>query len=80
MGAEPEGRAKGFRSNLLNSLAETISTVRALNVTKDQALEQMADKAEQAIKGLDVDTLKEMPTAREQLKSKVDDILDGFSF
>jgi hypothetical protein len=80
MAAEPEGRAKGFRSNFLNSLAETIATVRALNVTKDQALEQMASKAEQAINGLDVDTLKEMPSAREQLKSKVDDILEGFSF
>ena len=77
---DPDGKRKTFKHNVIDKLADTIATVRALNVTKDQALEQMASQAEQAINGVNVDVLKEMPSAREQVKAKVDNILDSFNF
>lgn len=77
---DAEGKRKAFKYNVLEKLAETIATVRALNVTKNEALERMTRQAEQAIDGINVDVLKEMPTAREKLKNQVDDILGSFDF
>ena len=77
---EPDGKRKAFKPNLLDKLADTIASVRALNVTKNEALEAMVDKTEQLINESDLEVLREMPVAREQLKRKVDDILDAFNF
>ena len=75
-----DGSRKMFQKTLIDRLGETIASVRALNVTKSEAIEQMASMAESAIQGVDVDVLKEMPSAREQLKSRVDSILGAFDF
>jgi len=74
-----DGERKKFRNNILDSFAESIAAVRELNLTKDQTIEAMADEAEKAIKGVDVDSLKESKDVREDVRSRVDSILDSFS-
>jgi hypothetical protein len=76
----PDGKQKAFKYNMLEKLASTIATVRALNVTKDEALSRMATEAEQAINGINVEVLRDMPSAREKLKNDMDNILDSFNF
>jgi hypothetical protein len=74
-----DGKRKVFQSTLIERLGETIASVRALNVTKSQAIEQLAANAELAIRDVDVEILKEMPSAREKVKSQVDSIIASFN-
>lgn len=74
------GSRKRLRSNMLETFAENIAAVRSLNLTKDDAIDAMADEAEKAIQGVDVDDLKNSKSAREEVRSRVDSVLDSFSF
>jgi hypothetical protein len=76
----PDGTRKTFRASLFDTLSDTIASVRILNVTKDEALDRMADAASDALKTVNVDVLRDTPLAREKLKGRVDDILDNFNF
>jgi len=75
-----DGARKRFRNNILENFAETIASVRALNLTKDQAVEAMADEAEKAIQHVEVDELKESKEIRDDVRARVDSVLDSFSF
>jgi len=75
-----DGERKRFRNNILENFAETIASVRALNLTKDQAIEAMADEAENAIKHVEVDELKESKEIRDDVRARVNSVLDSFSF
>jgi len=74
-----DGTRKKFRNNVLDSFAETIASVRALNLTKDQAIDAMANEAEKAIQGVDVDSLKESKDMRDDVRARVESVLDAFS-
>jgi len=74
-----DGTRKRFRNNILDNFAETIASVRQLNLTKDQAIEAMADEAEKAIQGVEVDDLKENKDVRDDVRARVDSVLDSFS-
>ena len=76
----PDGTRKTFRASLFDTLSDTIASVRILNVTKDEALDRMADAASDALNTVNVDVLRDTPLAREKLKGRVDDILDNFNF
>jgi len=75
-----DGTRKRFRNNILENFAETIASVRALNLTKDQAIEAMADEAEKAIQHVEVDELKESKAVRDDVRARVNSVLDAFSF
>lgn len=74
-----DGKRKRFRSNMLENFAETLASVRALNLTKDQAIEAMADEAEKAIQGVDVTDLKENEDVRKDVRARVESVLDAFT-
>jgi len=57
-----------------------VANVRALNVTKNEAVERMASMTEKAIAHVDVDFIKENDTARNKLREEVDSILGAFDF
>jgi hypothetical protein len=76
----PDGTRKTFRASLFDTLSDTIASVRILNVTKDEALDRMADAASDALNTVNVDVLRDTPLAREKLKGRVDEILDNFNF
>lgn len=75
-----DGSRKRFRNNVLENFAETIASVRELNLTKDAAIDAMALEAEEAIRGVDVDSLKESKEVREDVRERVNSVLDAFSF
>lgn len=75
-----DGERKRFRNNILDNFAETIAAVRELNLTKDAAIEAMAIEAEEAIRGVDVDSLKESKAVRDDVRARIDSVLDAFSF
>jgi len=74
-----DGERKRFRNNILEEFADTISTVRALNITKDEAIYALIDQSEKVIANITVDDVKESDTVREDVRSKVDSILDAFA-
>jgi hypothetical protein len=75
-----DGSRKMFQRTLIERLAETVANVRALNVTKNEAVERMASMTEKAIAHVDVDFIKENDTARNKLREEVDSILGAFDF
>jgi hypothetical protein len=74
-----DGERKRFRNNILEEFADTISTVRALNITKDEAIYALIDQSEKVIANITVDDVKESDAVREDVRSKVDSILDAFA-
>jgi hypothetical protein len=77
---DESGERKMFQRTMLEKLAETVSSVRALNITRNEALDKMAAMTEKAIENVDIDFLKENETARDKLREKVDSILGAFDF
>jgi hypothetical protein len=62
---DESGERKMFQRTMLEKLAETVSSVRALNITRNEALDKMAAMTEKAIENVDIDFLKENETARD---------------
>lgn len=75
-----DGSRKRFRNNVLESFAQAIASVRELNLTEDYAIEALAIEAEETIRGIDVDSLKESKEVRDDVRARVDSVLDAFSF
>jgi hypothetical protein len=74
-----EGERKRFRNNILENFAETIATVRQLNITKDEAINALVEQSEKVIANVTIDEVKENDTVRADVRSKVDSILDAFA-
>lgn len=72
-------KRKRFSSSILESFADTLASVRQLNLTRDDVLDSMAKEAEHVVKGLDVDDLREDPECRKDVKKAMDDILSRLS-
>ena len=75
-----EVHAQVFRDSLVNNAVELCGLLTKLNVTNDPKLEMARKKLEQTIAGVDADRLREDDIKREDVKSKVDDILKAFDF
>lgn len=76
----PDGKTKRWHDTFVTNASELCSLLAHLNVSKDPKLEQARQMLQQSINGVNVDMLKVSPTAREQLKSNVDSILDKFEW
>jgi hypothetical protein len=76
----PDGKTKRWHDTFVTNASELCSLLAHLNVSKDPKLEQARRMLQQSISGVNVDMLKVSPTAREQLKSNVDSILDKFEW
>ena len=74
-----DGDRKKFRNNILENLAETLATVRQLNITKDEAINALIEQSEKAIENVTVDEVKENERVREDVRAKVDSILESFA-
>ena len=70
-----EGKTKRWHDSFVTNASELCDMLTHLNVTKDPALERARSMLEASIAGVQVDTLKVSPVARENLKGKVDDII-----
>ena len=74
-----DGERKKFRNDILEKFADTLATVRQLNITKDEAINALIEQSEKAIENVTVDEVKENERVRENVRSKVDSILDVFA-
>jgi hypothetical protein len=74
-----EGDRKVFRNNILENFAETLATVRHLNITKDEAINALIEDSERVIAHVTVEELKSDEQTRKDVRSKVDSILDAFA-
>lgn len=78
---EDSGDAKKrYHDSLLTNPLELCELLTKLNVTNDPKLEDARRQVELALLGTDIEGVKDDPTVRENLKSKVDAILGKFEW
>lgn len=75
-----EGERKIFRDSLVGNAVELCGMLTKLNVTNDPDLEAARKKLEAAVCNIDPDDLRKDANARKEVKARVDEILDRFSF
>lgn len=66
--------------SFIDNPKELCALLTHLNVTQDPQLEQARRDLETALVGADIDVIKESPLARQNIKSKVDGILEQFDW
>mgnify|MGYP006283046085 CR=1 FL=1 len=77
--ATGEPKRKIFRDSLVDNAVEVCKLLKHFNTTNDTKLEAMRQQLEEAMRGVDAQSLRESDLLREQTKRKVDDMLDKFS-
>jgi hypothetical protein len=76
----PDGKRRVFRDTIVTNAVSLCDLLSRLNVTNDPKLEDARRQVELAMLGADIDGVKDDPTVRENLKSKVDAILGKFEW
>jgi hypothetical protein len=76
----PDGTRNIFRDSKVNKPLELCALLSKLNVTKDPQLEEARRMLEKALMGMDPEDLRKMPSARAELKSSVDEIINKFKW
>lgn len=76
----PDGTRNIFRDSIVNKPMELCALLSRLNVTKDPQLEEARRMLEQALVGIDPEDLRKLPSARAELKSSVDEIINKFKW
>jgi hypothetical protein len=74
-----EPKRKIFRDSLVDNAIEACRLLRHFNATNDTKLETMRRQLEDALHGVDAQSLRDSDLLREQTKQKVDALLDKFS-
>ena len=78
--AEGDDGKKRYYDSLVENPLELCGLLTKLNVTNDPKLEEARKSLEAVVCNLDVKDLRKSADARKEIKSKVDEILDKFSF
>lgn len=76
----PDGTRNIFRDSIVNKPLELCGLLSRLNVTKDPQLEEARRMLEIALSGIDPDDLRKIPSARAELKSSVESIINKFNW
>lgn len=76
----PDGKRNIFRDSIVNKPMELCALLSKLNVTKDPQLEEARRMLERALVGIDPEDLRKIPSARAELKSSVDEIINKFKW
>jgi len=77
---EGEDSKKRYHDTLISNPIELCGLLTKLNITNDPKLEEARRQLEMAMLGTDIEDIKEHKPARNELKSKVDDILKRFEW
>ena len=72
-------KRKIFRDSLVDNAIDVCKLLKHFNTTNDTKLEFMRQQLEDAMRGVDAQSLRESDLLREQTKLKVDALLDKFS-
>jgi len=73
-----ESKRKIFRDSLVENAIEICGLLKSFNITNDTRLDEMRKQLEDAMRGVDADSLRDSDSLREQTKRKVDNILSKF--
>lgn len=76
----PDGTRNIFRDSIVNKPMELCGLLSRLNVTKDPQLEEARRMLEIALSGIDPEDLRKIPSARAELKSSVESIINKFNW
>jgi hypothetical protein len=71
---------KRYHDSLISNPIELCELLTKLNVTNDPKLEEARRQLELTMLGADIENIKEYADSRSELKSKVDAILDKFTW
>ncbi len=78
---EPEGEDKRrWHDTFVTNAQEMCAMLTHLNVAQDPKLEEARLKLERAMRGVDIDTIKEDPDVRDDVKAKLDAILSDYEW
>jgi hypothetical protein len=75
-----DGDRKIFRDSLIDNAVELCDLLTRLNVTSDPELEKARRMLEKAVTSTDVEDLRKLPSARMELKTNMQDILNKFQW
>jgi hypothetical protein len=78
--AHGDPKRKIFRDSLVENAIEVAGLLKHFNIGGDVRLEEMRKQLEDAMRGVDAESLRDSDSLREQTKRKVDAMLDKFSF
>lgn len=78
--ANGEVAKKRYHETLVTNAQELCTLLTKLNVTKDPKLEEARRSLEITMLGADIESIKESPEVRSDLKHRVDDILKRFDW
>jgi hypothetical protein len=73
-----DGKRKIFRDSLVENAVEVCGLLKSFNITNDTRMDEMRKQLEDAMRGVDADSLRDSDSLREQTKRKVDSILSKF--
>jgi hypothetical protein len=73
-----DGKRKIFRDSLVENAIEICGLLKSFNITNDSRMDEMRKQLEDAMRGVDADSLRDSDSLREQTKRKVDNILSKF--
>ncbi len=78
---EPDGEDKRrWHDTFISNARDMCNMLGHLNVTKDPKLDEAKRKLEHAIHGIDIDDIKEDVAVREDVKAKLDAILEDYEW
>ena len=75
-----DGERHIFRDSIVTNAVELCDLLSRLNVTKDPKLEEALRMVERALVGVDIKDLRALPSARAELRGRVDEILGKFNW
>jgi hypothetical protein len=80
LSGDSDGRPKVFRDSAVSNLTEFFERFRALNVRSNEQLEELVERAQQTLRGIEPQRLRDSSTLRQQIASqlaRVQSSLDG---
>lgn len=80
LASDEEGNRKVFHGTLLTNAREMVGLLRRLNVTNDPKLEEARRDLENALVNADTESIKDSDYVRENVKNKVDAIINKYSW
>lgn len=77
---DEDGKGKRFHESVLNKTVELCDMLKYLNVTGDNELERARAMLEGALFGVTAEEIRKQPAIKQDVKSRMDEILDAFNF
>jgi hypothetical protein len=77
---DTNGERKRFNNDILDKFIDSLSTVRALNLTNDPQIAKILNESEWAVANVDIEEIKHNENIRDDVRNRVNSILDSFDF